>query len=175
MNQTAPGGIRERSIALAIVLSLLTFGIYELYWIYKLHEEANTLSNRFHELRPGIVVLLCIITLGVYEVYWAYTQGEKFKEEARRRGSSEADDCPVLFLIMEAANYFVGVTSLVNKALMQNRINQILRQNGWNSRPYDPDRFTLEETKIARKYEAAEAEYNKNAAPDARTDVPRLP
>ena len=175
MNNAAPYGIKERSIALGIALSFITFGIYELYWIYKLHQETNMLTNRYHELRPGVVVLLCIVTLGIYEVYWAYTQGEKFRDEARMRGSAEADDCPMLFLILEAANYFIGVTSIVNKALMQNRIHTILRENNWNSRPYDRDRYTARETMIAREYEAAEAEYNKNAAPDARTDIPRLP
>lgn len=152
-----PTGVQERSIAMAIVLTIVTCGIYGLYWIYKLHDEANALSGRTNEMSPALVVFLVIITCGIYQVYWAYTQGEKFREEAQARGSSEADDCPVLYLVMEVANYFVGVTSIINKALMQDRINQILRRNGWGNQPYDADRFRYSpEADIAREYERRE-------------------
>ena len=164
--------IRERSIPLALVITILTFGIYGLYWIYKLHQEANLLYDRRGEMHPGLVVLLCIITFGIYQVYWAYTQGEKFKEEANARGSHESDDCPVLFLVLEVANYFVGVTSLISRALMQDRINRILRLRGMGNRPYDePGYFYDREKDIAREYEEREREYNAQATPEARTDV----
>lgn len=167
-----PTGIQERSIPLAIVLTIVTCGIYGFYWIYKLHDEANALCGRRDEMSPALVVVLIIVTCGIYQVYWAYTQGEKFQEEAERRGSNEARDLPVLYLVMEAANYFVGATSIINKALMQDRINQILRRNGWSSRPYEEARFRYApEQDIAREYEKAEAEYNVDAAPEARTDI----
>ena len=164
-------GIRERSIPLSIVLTVITCGIYGLYWIYKLHEEANFLCGRREEMSPALVVLLCIVTCGIYQVYWAYTQGEKFRDEANMRGSREADDSPVLFLVLEVANYFVGVTSIIDKALMQDRINQILRRRGMGDRPYEENRYYYgAEQDIAREYEQAERDYNAQAQPEARTD-----
>ena len=150
-----PTGIIERSIPLAIILTVITLGIYGYYWIYRLHDEANALSGRRGEIHPGLVVLLCIVTFGIFRIYWVYTQGEKFREEAQRRGSIAANDCPVLYLVLEIAKYFVGgVTSIVNLALMQDRINQILRRNGWGNRPYEERRFYYApEQDIARQYE----------------------
>ena len=152
-----PTGIKERSIPLAIVFNILTFGIYGLYWIYKLHDEANALSGRKNEMHPALVVLLCIVTFNIFRVYWAHTQGEKFREEANARRSNEADDCPVLYLVLEIANYFVGITAIVDRALMQDRINRILRFNGWGNRPYEENRFYYSpEQEIAREYERKE-------------------
>jgi|GEM_PF-565250 len=164
-----PTGIKERSIPLAIVFTVITLGIYGYYWVYKLHDEANALSGRRGEMHPGLVVLLCIVTFGIFRVYWAYSQGEKFREEANARGSNEANDCPVLYLVLEIAKYFVsGITSIINLALMQDRVNQILRRNGWGNRPYQDNRFYYApEQDLAREYEKAEAEYNAaNPAPE---------
>ena len=167
-------GIKDRSIPLAILFFIFTFGIYGLYWIYKLHDDTNAIASRRNELHPALVVLLCIITFGIFQIYWAYTQGEKFKEEARRRGSNEADDCPILYLVLQIANYFVGVTSIVNLALMQDRVNQFIRRNGWSSKPYEENRYRYSpEQDIAREYERSEAEYNAQADPSARTDIYR--
>lgn len=153
-----PTGIKERSIPLAIVFTIITIGIYGYYWVYKLHDEANALSGRREEMHPGLVVLLCIITFGIFKIYWVYTQGEKFRDEANARGSNEADDCPVLFLVLEIAKYFVsGVTSIINLALMQDRVNRILRMNGWGDKPYEERRFYYSpEQDIAREYEERE-------------------
>ena len=155
-----PTGIKERSIPLAIVFTLLTIGIYGYYWIYKLHDAANALSGRKNEMHPGLVVLLCIVTFGIFRIYWVYTQGDKFREEANLRGSSEADDCPVLYLVLEIAKYFVGIiTSIINLALMQDRVNKILRMNGWGSGDNNEGRYfyASPEQEIAREYEAANA------------------
>lgn len=155
MNQN-PTGVKDRNIAFAILFSILTFGIYSLYWLYKLHDDANALSGRTDELHPALVVVLCIVTFGIFQIYWAYTQGEKFQEEARARGSNDADECPVLYLVLQVANYFVfvGVTGIVNMALMQDRINKILRRNGWGRFPYGESRFTyVPEQEIAKEYE----------------------
>lgn len=152
-----PTGVKERNIAVSIVLYVLTIGIYALYWIYKLHDETNALTGRKHEMHPGLVVLLCVVTFGIYQVYWAYSQGIKFREEAARRGSREADDCPTLYLVLQVASYFVGVTSIVNLALMQDRINQLLRLNGWGNRPFEENRFHyVPEEEIAKEYERRE-------------------
>lgn len=58
-----PGGhIEQRNIALCIILSIITCGIYGLYWIYKLTEDVNTLKGDPNATSGGIVILLGIIT-----------------------------------------------------------------------------------------------------------------
>ena len=117
----------ERSIALSIVFTVITCGIYGLYWMYKLNTETCILAREPEDPSSGMVVLFSIITCGIYGIYWAYQQGCRFQREARSRGMADADDCPMLYLILQIANYFVGVTGIVNMALMQDRINNILR------------------------------------------------
>ena len=61
-----PGGhIEQRNIALCIILSIITCGIYGLYWIYKLTEDVNTLKGDPNATSGGIVILLGIITCGI--------------------------------------------------------------------------------------------------------------
>lgn len=50
-----PGGhIEQRNIALCIILSIITCGIYGLYWIYKLTEDVNTLKGDPNATSGGI-------------------------------------------------------------------------------------------------------------------------
>jgi len=38
-------GVEQKSIALCIILSLITCGIYGLYWMYTLTEDVNAISG----------------------------------------------------------------------------------------------------------------------------------
>ena len=89
----------------------------------------------------------------------AYQQEEAIRDEARSRGSSEADDCPSLYLVLQLFNYLIGVSTIANTALMQDRLNQLLRMRGQGEKAYDPDRFNHspegEITRIAKERAAA--------------------
>ena len=37
--------IQPRNIALCIILSIITFGIYGIYWMIKINDEVNTLAG----------------------------------------------------------------------------------------------------------------------------------
>ena len=55
--------IRE---GMCIILSIVTFGIYGLYWLYCLASDVNTLTGE--ENSSGFkVLILSIITLGLYD------------------------------------------------------------------------------------------------------------
>lgn len=159
--------IHERNVLWGLGLSILTFGIYSLYWTYKLHTETNEITGFRHEPPAGRVILFGIITLGLYLIYWSWRQGVKFRNEAERRGSSEAKDCPSLYAILQALTYFVGITWPITLALMQDRLNQILRMRGLGDRPYDPERFHhVAEREIARQYQARAEAYEDEALED---------
>ena len=70
-------GITRRSIGLAIVLSIITCGIYALYWIGKINDDVNVLSGETQATSGGMVLLLSIVTCGIYELYWLYKMGER--------------------------------------------------------------------------------------------------
>ena len=92
--------IGKRNIAACVVFSIITCGIYGLYWLYKLNEEVNAITGHEDDTSGGIVILFSIITCGIYGVYWAYKIGEKLKEYYTAKKSTDGNDLPILYLIL---------------------------------------------------------------------------
>ena len=69
-------GLFPRSIVTAIILTVLTCGIYSLYWFVRLTDEMNQVSGR-RETSGIAALLFTIVTCGLYNLYWAYKLGEK--------------------------------------------------------------------------------------------------
>ena len=67
--------IKNRNVALYIVLSIVTCGIFALYWFVCIADDANTLSNN-KGTSGGVALLLTLVTCGIYGIYWAYKLGE---------------------------------------------------------------------------------------------------
>lgn len=69
--------IVRRSVGLAILLSIITCGIYLIYWEICLANDLNAASGRFSDASGGAVILLTLVTCGIYAYYWSYKCGEK--------------------------------------------------------------------------------------------------
>ena len=107
-------GIFPRNIAVAIILSIVTCGIYGIYWFIVMTNDANQLSGRTNETSGGLAFLFSLITCGIYGWYWAYKMGEKTDIiKGSPNGSSSA-----LFLVLQ----ILGL-GIVNYALAQDAIN----------------------------------------------------
>lgn len=121
-----PGGTRNeqiiytsvapRSIAMAIILSIVTCGIYMFYWIYKLNNEVNELAEDPNALGGGMVVFLSIITCGIYYFYWLYKMGQKCDYISQTQSHNA-----ILFLVLGI--FGLGIVSV---ALIQDTINKAL-------------------------------------------------
>ena len=72
--------VRKKDIVVCIILTIITCGLYNLYWLICLAEDINTLSNEA-DTSGGMVLLLTIITCGIYGLYWAYRCGEKLTKQ----------------------------------------------------------------------------------------------
>ena len=55
-------GIERRSIPLSVILTIVTCGLYGLYWIIKLNDEINQLAGEPNATSSGMVILLSIVT-----------------------------------------------------------------------------------------------------------------
>ena len=112
--------ITSRSIPLAIILSIVTCGIYGLYWMYCLANDLNTARGHEQDTSGGLVVLFSIITCGIYGLYWYYTAAGKVGEvqefDRRPRDSSLG----ILYLLLALFGF-----SIVSMALMQNELNKV--------------------------------------------------
>ena len=105
--------IEKRGIALAIVLSIITCGIYGIYWLYKLNDEVSTLAGVEGYTSGGKVIVFTIITCGIYGIYWNYKMGERVDMIKGEKGSTG-----ILYLVLS----LFGL-SIVNYALMQDAVN----------------------------------------------------
>ena len=116
--------IQSRSIAVCIILSIITCGIYSLYWIAKMNDDTNAAAQEPNATTGGMVVLLTIVTCGIYGFYWAYKQGEKL-DKAYEMRMMPTESRAILYLVLYLASCLVGVTELVALALMQDSLNKL--------------------------------------------------
>lgn len=109
----------KRSIPVCIILSVVTCGIYGLYWFVCMTDEANTLSHREGDTSGGVALILQIITCNIYGLYWAYQMGYKL-DQAKVNQGLQPGNSSVVYLILQL---FVPI---VGYALMQNDINTLI-------------------------------------------------
>ena len=109
--------IEKRNIALCIVLSIITCGIYGLYWLYKLTEDVNALSGDPNATSGGMVILFTLLSCGIYSIYWCYKMGEKL-DAARAEQGTPTGSLSILYLVLS-----IFGLDIVAWALMQNEVN----------------------------------------------------
>lgn len=111
----------KRSIGLCIVLSIITCGIYAIYWFITLTNDANAASGHAQDgTSGGVAFLLTLVTCGIYGIYWAYKMGEKINEAKAMRNMPADSNAGILYLILEV----IGL-GIVAYALMQNELNKM--------------------------------------------------
>lgn len=107
-------GITPRSIPLCVIFSLITCGIYSIYWMIKLNDEVNIVAGEPQATSGGIVFLLSVITCGIYGLYWLYKMGERCD---RIRGMNASSG--ILYLILGLVGF-----SIISYCLMQDILNK---------------------------------------------------
>ena len=74
--------IGKRGLVKLILLSIITFGIYGLYWIYKLAKDVNKICEGDGKKTGGLLklILLGMITFGIYCIVWIYMLGDRLQD-----------------------------------------------------------------------------------------------
>ena len=77
----------NRSLLTLILLSIVTFGIYSLYFWSKYAEDMNIVCNGDGTHTRGILarIIFSILTLGIYELVWMYGVGERIAINSFKR------------------------------------------------------------------------------------------
>ena len=109
--------IAKRDLVVAIILSIVTCGIYGIYWFIVMTEDVNTLTDD-HKTSGGLAFVLTLITCGIYGYYWAYMMGKRIYEYQQKRGEIASDNS-VLYLVLQI--FGLGI---VNYALIQTDLNK---------------------------------------------------
>lgn len=110
--------IRSRSLPVCIILSIVTCGIYGIYWFVCMTNEVNLLTGR-QDTSGGVAFLLTLVTCNIYAIYWAYKMGEKLDAAKAMRGIPSSNS-GVLYLILEL------IFPIAAWALIQNEINKLV-------------------------------------------------
>lgn len=106
--------IKKRNIVTAIILSIITCGIYMIYWAIMLAKEAVSVNDSNDN---GLVEILLMIFLPFLGFFLAE---QKLAKGCAAKGIAHNDNS-ILYLILG----LVGL-SIVNFAMMQNDLNKIV-------------------------------------------------
>lgn len=109
--------VPNRNIAISIILSIVTCGIYGLYWFIKITDESKAVSNGTNA-NGLLAVIYTILTCGIYSIYWSYKMGQNM-HAAGKLHNKDISDNAVLYLILSI--FGLGV---VNYCLIQNDLNK---------------------------------------------------
>lgn len=106
--------IKRRSIAATIILTIITCGIYQIYWTAALQNETLEITK---EDGPsgGMVILLSLVTCGIYSLIWSFNLGDRID---RMKGTPGAGSGAVYLILSILGFSFVGC------ALAQDALNK---------------------------------------------------
>ena len=121
----------KRSIPLAIVLSFITVGLYALYWVYTLTEEAHAAAGERTTASGGMVILFSLLTCGIYSFYWLYKMGETIIMAKQKRGMAVDTNLPIIYLVLALFGF-----GIISYALMQSALNDIIDHDGGASQAF---------------------------------------
>ena len=112
-------GIAKKDLVKAIILSIVTCGIYSIYWFICLTNEMNKASGKTSDTNGGMAFVLSLVTCGIYSYFWAFKLGEKRDIVAGENSSSN-----ILYLILS-----IFGLSIVVYALAQDSLNKAIDAN----------------------------------------------
>lgn len=108
----------NRGIFEVIIFSILTCGIYHLYWVYATTNELNDYLGD-GDTSGGLVLVYSFITCGIYGIYWYYRTGKRI-QEAQRRALGFGNDDSILYLIL-----CILALPVLASAIIQSNLNRV--------------------------------------------------
>lgn len=103
--------MKKRSIGMMILLTIVTCGIYSIYWNISFQSELKKTTGK--GFGGGMHFVMMLITFGIYSIYWQYAAGTRLADQgAENRG--------IIYLIF----CFIGL-SWLNPFLMQVQANKL--------------------------------------------------
>ncbi len=106
-------------IATGIILSLITCGLYNIYWNYRQFAAMNALLGR-EEYKFVPWLLLSLVTCGLYHIYYEYKMGADLFAWLKANGADPNPNLPVLGLVLSC----LGLT-IIADAVYQHELNKL--------------------------------------------------
>lgn len=109
--------IANRDIVMAVILSIITCGIYGIYWFIVMTDDANVISDE-QNASGGLAFLYTLLTCGIYGIYWNYKMGQKLFATGQKY-NKQINDNSILYLILSIFGF-----GIINYCLIQNDLNK---------------------------------------------------
>lgn len=106
--------IEQRGIGMCIFLTIVTCGIYGIYWYYCILDDLYKVNGQ--PSNAGTDVLLSIVTCGIYSVYMMYKIGNMVSSARMGYGLPDKNDS-ILFLIISLFGLSIVVYCIVQSEL----------------------------------------------------------
>ncbi|MEE1037800.1 MAG: DUF4234 domain-containing protein [Eubacterium sp.] len=111
--------IKKRDVVMGIILTIITCGIYGLYWLYCIADDMNKMTVTGPEnTSAGMVLIFSIVTCGIYELFWFYKTGETLDQMKVAAGENKSS-IGLLCLLLG-----VFGLSIVSYAILQSELNK---------------------------------------------------
>ena len=110
----------QRNVALCVILTMVTCGIYGIYWFICLVNDLNYATGDVQSPSGGMVFLLDIVTCGIYGLYWCYKAGDKI-DRVKQQWGIPSSNTGILYLILS----LIGL-DIVVWALVQSEVNGMM-------------------------------------------------
>lgn len=108
--------IMNRNIGVCLILSIVTCGIYGLYWYFCIVNDLNTAAGTPNDESAGMIILLTIVTCGIYGFVWLYDACDKVDRIRVRNGETPSNSY-FLFILFAIFGLFKVDLCLIQKEL----------------------------------------------------------
>lgn len=119
--------MKERNIVLCIILTLLTCGLYGIYWIVVLTDDVVYANDKqVFNTSGGASVVFGLLTCGLYYIYWSYQMGKGVQRAQELKGAKTSDNS-LLYVILLLFGF-----NLISLCMIQNDMNKLPRESNVN-------------------------------------------
>ena len=108
--------VNKRKIGICILLSIVTFGIYQIYWMYLLVKNTRAIQKDFSSCTGE---MLCLMFVPFYSLFWWFTRGKIVKDKFAEHGHSAIGN-EIAYSI-----FSIFGLAIVSMAIMQNDFNSL--------------------------------------------------
>jgi len=107
----------RRDILISIIFTVITCGIYRLFWLSKQMDTINAWQGR-EEFNFVTWIFFTIITCGIYAIYTEYKMAEAINRIQQARGLMVNTNLPLVCVIVTIFSF-----GIVSDAIQQSEIN----------------------------------------------------
>ena len=138
---------QNRSLLKWLLLGIVTCGIYDLYFIYKLAQDVNKICEGDGDNTPGLLsfILLTLVTCGIYGYYWYYKLGDRLFRNGPRYNIQvgESGGTILLYMLINLISGGIG-TILATHFIIRNTNSLAAAYNTWTTTgalPYNNNQY----------------------------------